>query len=80
MTQKNDKKITLEERLKEIDSFQASRFRKQSQAVKEIAAEGIRRHLRHCARMDVLPSPAAVREILDDAQDGRRIYATTSEF
>ena len=39
------------------------------------ATEGILRHLRACDRMDVNPEVAAVREIIDDALNGRRVFA-----
>jgi hypothetical protein len=45
----------------------------------EIATEGIIRHLRACDRMDVNPDTSAVREIIDDALNGRRVYAESTE-
>ncbi len=45
----------------------------------EIATEGIVRHLRACDRMDVNPETSAVREIIDDALNGRRVFAETGE-
>jgi hypothetical protein len=45
----------------------------------EIATEGILRHLRACDRMDVNPDTSAVREIIDDALNGRRVFAETTE-
>lgn len=69
----------LEERLKTIDHIQARRYSKLSGTALDIATEGILRHLRACDRMDVNPDVAAVREIIDDALNGRRVYAETVE-
>ena len=41
--------------------------------------EGIIRHLKACDRMDVNPETSAVREIIDDALNGRRVFAETQE-
>lgn len=67
--------LLLEERLKMIDHIQARRYSKLSGTALDIATEGILRHLRACDRMDVNPDVAAVREIIDDALNGRRVYA-----
>lgn len=67
--------MSLEERLKKIDHIQARRYAKLSGLAREIATEGILRHLRACDRMDVNPDVAAVREIIDDALNGRRVFA-----
>ncbi len=72
------KQITLQERILQIDHIQARRFTKLNGASLEIATEGIIRHLRACARMDVNPDASAVREIIDDALNGRRVFAETS--
>lgn len=65
------------ERLRAIDHIQARRYSKLSGPTLEIATEGIVRHLRACDRMDVNPDVAAVREIIDDAMNGRRVFAET---
>lgn len=70
--------ITLQDRILQIDHIQARRFMKLTGATLEIATEGIIRHLRACARMDVNPDASAVREIIDDALNGRRVFAETS--
>jgi len=72
------KQMTLQDRILQIDHIQARRFAKLSGAPLEIASEGIIRHLRACARMDVNPDASAVREIIDDALNGRRVFAETS--
>ena len=70
--------MTLQDRVLQIDHIQARRFSKLSGDAVDIAAEGIIRHLRACARMDVNPDASAVREIIDDALNGRRVFAETS--
>jgi hypothetical protein len=78
MAGRKAKQMTLQERILQIDHIQARRFAKLNRAALDIASEGIIRHLRACARMDVNPDASAVREIIDDALNGRRIYAETS--
>jgi hypothetical protein len=71
--------LPLEERLKKIDHIQARRYSKLSGLSLDIATEGILRHLRACDRMDVNPDISAVREIIDDALNGRRVFAETTD-
>ncbi len=72
------KTMTLQDRILQIDHIQARRFSKLAGDAVEIATEGIIRHLRACARMEVNPDASAVREIIDDALNGRRVFAETS--
>lgn len=72
-----DRHLPLNERILKIDHIQARRFSKLTGPAMEIATEGIIRHLRACDRMDVNPDASAVREIIDDALNGRRVYAET---
>lgn len=72
------RQMTLQDIILQIDHIQARRFSKLSGAPLQIATEGIIRHLRACARMDVNPDASAVREIIDDALNGRRVFAETS--
>lgn len=72
------KPMTLQDRILQIDHIQARRFSKLTDDALEIASEGIVRHLRACARMDVNPDASAVREIIDDALNGRRVFAEVS--
>lgn len=65
------------ERILQLDHIQARRFVKLKGAAKEIATEGIKRHLRACARMEVNPDITALREIIDDALKGRSVFAET---
>lgn len=74
-----DTHLPLNERLLRIDHIQARRYSKLNGISLEIATEGIVRHLKACDRMDVNPETSAVREIIDDALNGRRVYAETSE-
>lgn len=74
-----DRHLPLHERILRIDHIQARRFSKLSGPALEIATEGIIRHLKACDRMDVNPDTSAVREIIDDALAGRRVYAETSD-
>lgn len=74
----DSKYIPLHDRLLRIDHIQARRFTKLSGGALQIATEGIIRHLRACDRMDVNPDTSAVREIIDDALNGRRVFAETS--
>ena len=72
------KQMTLQDRILQIDHIQARRYSKLAGDTVEIATEGIIRHLRACARMEVNPDASAVREIIDDAINGRRVFAETS--
>ncbi len=71
------KPTTLQDRILQIDHIQARRFSKLGGATLEIASEGIIRHLRACARMDVNPDASAVRGITDDALNGRGVFEAT---
>ena len=72
------KLMTLQDRILQIDHIQARRYSKLAGDSMEIATQGIIRHLRACARMEVNPDASAVREIIDDALNGRRVFAETS--
>ena len=74
-----DRHLPLDERILRIDHIQARRYSKLVGVAAEIATEGILRHLRACDRMDVNPDTSAVREIIDDAINGRRVFAETAE-
>jgi hypothetical protein len=71
----SDKGLPLSERLQRTAHIQARRFSKLAGPPLEIATEGIIRHFAACDRMDVNPDISAIREIIDDALNGRRIYA-----
>ena len=71
--------MTLQDRVLQIDHIQARRFNKLNGDTLEIATEGIIRHLRACVRMDVDPDTSAVREIIDDALNGRRVFTETND-
>jgi hypothetical protein len=74
-----DRHLPLDERILRIDHIQARRYSKLSGVAFEIATQGILRHIRACDRMDVNPDTSAVREIIDDALNGRRVFAETTE-
>jgi hypothetical protein len=74
-----DRHLPLDERILRIDHIQARRYSKLTGVALEIATQGIIRHLRACDRMDVNPDTSAVREIIDDALNGRRVFAETGE-
>jgi hypothetical protein len=74
-----DRHLPLDERILRIDHIQARRYSKLGGVPLEIARQGILRHLRACDRMDVNPDTSAVREIIDDALNGRRVFAETEE-
>ncbi|MBC7798095.1 MAG: hypothetical protein H7Z37_14575 [Pyrinomonadaceae bacterium] len=74
-----ERHFPLLERIQKIDHIQARRYSKLHGAALNIASEGIVRHLRACDKMDVNPDASAVREIIDDAINGRRVFAETSE-
>lgn len=67
--------LPLAERLTKIDFTQARRFSQLNGTASDIATEGIIRHLAACDRMDINPDKSAIREIIDDALNGKRIYA-----
>lgn len=79
MKNTNQHPTSLLERIIKIDHLQARRFVKLAPEEREIAAVGIVRHLRACSRMDVTPDPSALREIIDDAGDGRQFYPTSAD-
>jgi hypothetical protein len=74
-----DRHLPLDERILRIDHIQARRYSKLGGVALEIATQGILRHLRACDRMDVNPDTSAVREIIDDALNGRRVFAEGAE-
>lgn len=63
------------ERIYNLDRQQAERFAKLNGQPLLIAVEGIARHMQACRKMDVGYDPAAVREIIDDALQHRRVFA-----
>lgn len=71
--------MTLHDRVLQIDHIQARRFSKLNGDTLEIATEGIIRHLRACRRQDCNPDGGAIREIIDDALNGRRIFTETND-
>jgi hypothetical protein len=71
--------LTIQDRVLQIDHIQARRYSKLTGDAREIADEGILRHLRACAKVEANPDASAIREIIDDANDGRRVFAATND-
>lgn len=72
------KPMTLQDRILQVDHIQARRFSKLTGDALKIATEGIIRHLRACVRMDISPDASHIREVIDDALNGKRIFAETN--
>lgn len=75
MTNRTGNQITLGERIYQIDPVQGKRFARLEGDAREIAVEGIIRHLKACLKLDVQPDYSAIREIIDDALTGKKIFA-----
>lgn len=67
--------MTLADRILQIDHVQARRYKKLRGENLTIASEGIIRHLKACAKNDNSPDASAIREIIDDAINGKRVFA-----
>lgn len=66
--------MTLTDRIAEVCPLQARRFNRLGGLARTIATGGVYRHLDACDRYGVEPDKAAIREIIDDALNGRAIY------
>lgn len=66
--------MTLQDRIAEIDPIEGRRFARMFGKAREIAAAGIIRHLDACDRNGVEPDHLALREIMEDAWQGRAVY------
>lgn len=69
-----DSCLTLDDYLTMLDRIQGRRFGRLPPRAREIAEAGIIRHLDACKRHNVEPDVSAVREIIDDALEGRAVY------
>jgi hypothetical protein len=69
------KQLSLQERIDNIDPIQGRRFSKLTGVAREIAIEGITRNLTACDNQGVEPDSSPIREIIDDALNGRRVFA-----
>lgn len=78
MYNREKKPVTLRDRINQIDPVQLRKFDKLTGKARDIATEGILRHLKACDRMGVLGDPSSLREICEDAALGRRIFAETN--
>lgn len=67
--------MTLTDRIAEICPVQARRFDRLYDAAHTLAKVGIVRHFDACDRLGVEPDRTAIKEIIDDALNGRAVYA-----
>jgi hypothetical protein len=70
----------IQERVFQIDESEARRFAKLDPEALDIATEGIVRHFEACKNMGVRPDVSAIREVIEDATNGRAIYAEPDPF
>lgn len=66
--------MTLADRIAEVCPVQGRRFDRLEGLARTIATGGIFRHLDACDRIGVEPDAGAIREIIDDALNGRAVY------
>lgn len=66
--------LSLEERVFEVNRFQARRFRLLTGRARSISEAGILRHLAACAANGCEPDLDAIREIITDAQNGLSVF------
>lgn len=59
--------------LEGIGETQVERFKKLSGEARRLAVYGIERHHRACHRIGAMPNTLAVREIIDDALNGKSL-------
>lgn len=67
--------ITMHDRIMAIEPAQARKYEKLSSTAQSIADAGIIRHLRACAKNSCNPDANAIREIIDDAINGRSVFS-----
>ncbi len=68
------KPYTFEQMIDSIDSAQGRRFRLLRGEAKQIAIDGITRHFKACAKVGCSPDKGTLREVIDDAINGRRVF------
>lgn len=66
--------MTLTDRIADLCPIQARRYGRLSGTSLAIATVGIQRHFDACDRTGVEPDVGAVREIIEDALEGRAVY------
>ena len=74
--------MTIQERIAALGrqgEIQARRYGRLPDHARIIAHEGIIRHFNACDRAGVEPDVCAVREIMDDALEGRAVYAEINQ-
>lgn len=62
-----------------VDPTQARRIRKLTGDSLDITIEGIQRHYHFCNKSGVNPDASAIREIIDDALLGKRVFDSTED-
>lgn len=67
--------MTLTDRIAEVCPIQSRRYTRLAELARIIARDGIIRHFDACDRFGVEPDKSAIREIIDDAREGRAVYA-----
>src|SRR5260370_10733205 len=65
----------LEQRIAEIEPSSLVKYKKLEGRAKRIATDGLLRHIMACDTHGVRVEIAAIREILNDAEDGRSVFA-----
>lgn len=66
--------MTLTERIATLEPATARHYARLEGVVRDIATEGITRHFDACDRHGIEPDRLAVREIIEDALNGRAVY------
>ena len=66
--------MTLTERIATVDTFMARKFERLDPHTQHLAAEGIIRLLNACDRVGTAPDACSLREIIEDALDGRQVW------
>lgn len=69
--------MTIAERIAHTDRIQARRYSRLSGLALDIATRGIARHFAACDRYGIEPDTSAIREIIDDAWEGRAVFEET---
>lgn len=66
--------IDFSQTIENIDKRYVNRYQHLNESQKAIANAGILRHLRACRRVGCSPDANAIREIIEDAIVGKRVY------
>lgn len=66
--------MTLTDRIMSLDAREGRRYSRLTDTALSIATAGILRHFAACERTGVEPDGGVVREIIEDALEGRAVY------